>query len=151
MARIWRFFLRLIGWGRGKVGKGNVKVYELSEISQSGWVKDVTGVVIWIKKVDEAEKKERRRRFWRHIWRSFKELFGAKVDHSDRYPHQIFNIEVEEADHLIVRVENNLYTGKELKKVEKGMRVEVAGEYIPNNKGGKIHYTHGKKGYLWKR
>ncbi len=150
MGRIWRFFLRLIGWRRDKAGRGNVKVYELSQRGESGWVTDVTGVVVWIKKVDEAELKERRRRFWRHIWRSIKELFGAKPDHADRYPHQIFNIEIEETD-LVVRIENNLYSGKELKNIEKGLRVEVGGEYIPNERGGKIHYTHGRRGYLRKR
>ncbi|MBK03355.1 MAG: hypothetical protein CL920_32130 [Deltaproteobacteria bacterium] len=149
--KFWQFFLRLIGWGRSKPGTGNSKVHELSHLNQSGWVKDVTGVVVWIKEVDEAERKERRRRFFRHMWRTIKEWFGAKADHKDRYPHQIFLIEVENCDDLTVRVENNLYTGKELRGIKKGMRVEVGGEYLPNNKGGKLHHTHGKNGYLWKR
>lgn len=150
MRKFWRFLLRLIGWGRKRPGKGNPKVTELSRADRMGWVTDVTGVIVWIKTVDEKEKKERRRRFWRHMWRSLKEFFGASVDHTNRYPHQIFNIEIEEQG-IVVRVENNLYTGKELRKIQKGMRIEVGGEYIPNERGGKIHHTHGRKGYVSKR
>jgi hypothetical protein len=35
-----------------------------------------------------------------------------------------------------------------------GMRVEVGGEYLPTANGangGKLHHTHGKNGYVWKR
>lgn len=147
---MWRGFLRMLGLLKGP-GKGNSAVHRLFHEDKVGWVKDVTGVVVWIKPVDEAEKKERRRRFWRHVWRSLKELFGAKADHADRYPHQIFLLEVENTDDLTVRVENNLYSGREFRNLTKGMRIEVGGEYLPNERGGKIHYTHGKRGYVWKR
>ena len=75
---MWRGFLRMLGLLKGP-GKGNSAVHRLFHEDKVGWVKDVTGVVVWIKPVDEAEKKERRRRFWRHVWRSLKELFGAKA------------------------------------------------------------------------
>ena len=149
--RLWYGFLRLIGWGRGKPGKGNKKVIALYHQNYSGWVMDVTGVVVWVKQLTDEERVERRRRFWRHMWRSFIEFFGATPDHTNRYPHQIFNIEIENSDGLVVRVENNLYTGKELKPIEKGMRVEAAGEYLPNHMGGKLHHTHGRKGYVRER
>ncbi len=150
MRRLWHGLLRLLGLLRGP-GRGNRVVHRFSVEGRVGWVQGVTGVVVWIKPVDEAERKERRRRFWRHVWRSIRELFGARKDHADRYPHQIFLMEVEDVDGLTVRVENNLYTGRELRSLKKGMRIEVGGEYLPNERGGKIHHTHGKRGYVWKR
>jgi hypothetical protein len=150
--RLWDGLLRLFGFlGRG-AGRDNPKVKELHKKGSDGWVWDVTGVVVWVKPEDDAERSERRRRFFVHLWRLFKErFFGSKADHTNRYPHQIFNIEIEEANGLTVRIENNLYTGKALKNVAKGMRVEVAGEYLFNDRGGKIHHTHGSKGYVRKR
>lgn len=150
MRWLWHVLLRSLGLLRGP-GRGNRDVHRLASEFRSGWVTSVTGVVVWIQPLDEREIAERRRRFWRHLWRSFREMFGAKRDHADRYPHQIFLIEVESTDDLTIRVENNLYSGKELRGLKKGMRVEVGGEYLPNDKGGKIHHTHSGKGYVWKR
>jgi len=147
---LWRNFLKLIGYSKG-TGRGNKKVDVLFQQNYSGWVRDVSGVVTWIKTVDEAEEAERRRRFWRHIWRSLLELFGAKANHKDRYPHQIFLIEVEDFYKFSIRIENNLYTGKEIDDLAKGDRLEIAGEYIPNDRGGKIHHTHGRRGYIRRR
>lgn len=150
MRGLWRSFLRFFGLLRG-AGRGNVTVQQWFHSFQSGWVKDVTGVVVWIQPLDEREQQERKRRRWRHFWRRLREWFGAPVDHTDRYPHQIFLIEVEQSQGLTIRVENNLYSGRELKGMQKGMRVEVGGEYLPNDKGGKIHHTHGQRGYVHKR
>jgi hypothetical protein len=149
--RLWDAFLRLIGVrGRGP-GRDNEKIKQLYREKRDGWVWDVTGTVTWVKPITDEERGERRRRFWRHLWRSFKErIFGAAVDHTNRYPHQIFNVQLEGSD-LELRIENNLYTGKELKQVERGLRVEVSGEYLFNDKGGKIHHTHGSKGYVRRR
>jgi hypothetical protein len=150
MRWLWRSLLRILGLLR-RSGKGNKRVVELLHRGQSGWVEDVTGVVIWIKPEDESEQCERRRRMWRHLWRLLLETFGSRPDHSHRYVHQIFLIELEEADGLVVRIENNISSGKPLRKLKKGLRVEVGGEYIPNQKGGKIHHTHGHQGYVRRR
>lgn len=147
---LWRGLLRRLGFLRGP-GRGNRQVHQLASEFRSGWVKDVTGVVVWIQPLDDSEQWERRRRFFRHLWRSLRELFGARRDHNDRYPHQIFLIEVENTDGLTIRVENNLYSGRELRGLRKGLRVEIGGEYLPNDRGGKIHHTHSKRGYVWKR
>lgn len=150
---MWRKLLGLFGLGKGP-GRGNEQLQDLYRKKTDGWVKDVTGVVVWVKVENEAELAEHRRRFWRHVWRSFKELFGAKKDHRNRYPHQIFKMEIEGSDGLEVRVENNLFTGRKLRGVKKGLRVEVGGEYLPHANGangGKLHHTHGKNGYVSKR
>jgi hypothetical protein len=151
LGRLWRAFLRLLGFQKTGPGKGNEAVKALYRKKHTDWVSDVTGTVIWVKPVDDKERAERRKRFWVHLWRSFKERFlGAKRDHANRYPHQIFNIEVH-GSQLTIRVENNLYTGRELKGVEKGWEVEIGGEYIYNDRGGKLHHTHGNRGYVRRR
>ncbi len=149
--RMWRAFLRLLGIRSTAPGKGNESIKGFYRGRHNGWTTNVTGTVIWVKSVDEKERKERRRRFWVHLWRSLKErLFGSKADHTNRYPHQIFNIQLQGSD-LTLRIENNLYTGRELKGVEKGWEVEVGGEYIYNDRGGKLHHTHGRSGYVHRR
>eukprot|EP00998_Keelungia_sp_KM082_P006221 NODE_2482_length_1055_cov_34.539871_g2464_i0.p1 GENE.NODE_2482_length_1055_cov_34.539871_g2464_i0~~NODE_2482_length_1055_cov_34.539871_g2464_i0.p1 ORF type:complete len:185 (-),score=17.33 NODE_2482_length_1055_cov_34.539871_g2464_i0:413-967(-) len=130
-------------------GTGNVKLSHMASRHEKGWVADVTGVVVWVKPVDSKEKSERRKRWWRNLWRSGKEaVFDSTANYDDRYAHQIFLIAIDGDPHeLVVRIENNLHSGKELKSLAKGHRVQIAGEYFWNPKGGKIHNTHGNAGY----
>ena len=55
--RVFRTIVKLLGLSSTRPGKGNQTVYTLYRSKQNGWVSDVTGEIVWIKKIDENEKR----------------------------------------------------------------------------------------------